>query len=484
MLWCVVIASSLVAASTAVAQGLPVGSVPPPETRHRVLVLPSEIPVYLDLDAPAHPVEPDVVSRAVHDHLERHPYFELLSIDAAREILRSDQDVVEALQAAKQRLGYGQQQFFGFNFDAAIEELEMARGAFDRGFATVLARDRLADTLQYLAFSLLDRNAGTNDLLAARRAMQQMVRIAPYIVIDPQRQPAERVRMYLEARESVFSERALRSPAVDELDAIATLLDLDYIIDARLVQIGESRYRLEVDVYDHNLGTMLDTDDVVVPADSARAAELADARLGRFTYCVLPKPVPEVLKPTEAGRIYIDFGFAYFVFLESPTSSAFDNLGAAFTLTWMLTDYFSTAARFSLAFSGEDRAQDLQTTFNTFRASLLVGLSAPFEWVRPFLYAGIELAKPTSFETTTNPKCKVEAWRNDATGDCSPGDISTHEVDLLVGLQASAGATINVGIAPIFLTAAANFAFYVIPVEGGKAVNFPIGFDLGLEYRF
>ncbi len=56
------------------------------------------------------------------------------------------------------------------------------------------------------------------------------------------------------------------------------------------------------------------------------------------------------------------------------------------------------------------------------------------------------------------------------------------DVDLMAGLHAAAGASI--GLDPVFFVAEVSAAAYVFPVDEGKELNFPVGFNLGAEVRF
>lgn len=496
----------LALSGTVQAQELPDGVAVPAEARRRVAVLPLELPLFLDLSArldergaqdgsgaSVTPPDSQLVERAILGHLARHPYVELVPASKVRDELRELRNVAVSLEKARQRLGYGQQHFFGFDLDAAVAELEAARGHFEEGFGEVLEPSGYADALQYLAFSLLDRSAergsgraATTDLVAAREAMREMVRVAPYIVLDRGRQPVERVELFLEARRSLLASRALRRPELERARQLAALLEVDVLIFARLVELeAGGGWRVELDIFDVALDDFADVDgeEDVLPSgvDREVAAARIDARMSRFTSCIEPGQVVVDKGPGAAGRVYLDVGFVYFVFLESPTRTPFDNMGATVALTYMFTDYLSAAVRFAVAVSGEDRKRDLQASFNTFRVDLTLGLSVPLRWVRPVLELGIEVAKPTPFWTTRDIDCKTHG-RNDL--GCHPSEVLDYDVELLGGLYASLGANVNLGLEPLYLTALTHFAFYVVPLEGGKELNFPVGFDLGLQYRF
>jgi len=466
----------------------PVDAGIPPVDRHKVVIMPSSLPLYLSLGSP--PIEGMLDRDALHSAIERHfvdqPYFELVPFDAAETLLLESNERRRSLQDAREYLGLGETFFFNYDLDNAINMLKRAEQGFRDSFGALIAREDTARAYQYLAFALLEKSARDPDGLSradAQTALRNLVRHAPDIVLDPERQPEDRVATYTEARRSFLTIAELRQHTREDADSLASALHVDFVLFPRIVQNETGELTFELDIYDHSQDRMeYPTVSLPQTADrdlTERAVDRIDAMLSRFTSCIEPKPLPIPEQEGEAGRVYLDTGFAYYVFLESPTTSPFDNIGAMFAVTYMFTDNLSVAGRFGLAFSGGDKESDLRSTFNTFRGNISLGVSADFEWIRPYFYSGIEVAQPTAFIVTNNQTCKIFDVDDEF---CPPGAVHSFDIDALTGLSAAAGFAI--GIDPVFVTTEASFAFYVLPTDIGKDLNFPIGFDLGLEYRF
>ncbi len=461
-----------------------------PAERLRVALLPDRVPLYLYPGTEiAGGVDAQLVRQGIARALRRQPYFELLSVEAVQSALRGGSvQVAQSLVDAATDFGYGQAHFFDLNMGAAIETLSRVVRDYDEGLGEWVVRDEFAMAYQYLAYAYIERSATegvaeSEDILLARQAFQGMVRLAPHIVLYADRQPMERVRVYEEARANFLASSALRMTAIEKARKAALLLDVDLLLVPRVVQDARGVLFVEIDVYDRGSDSLESSEALWAEAGAELSLGLvaaAEAYVSRLAACAHPRTLPpRAAEAGQAGRFYLDTGFGYFVFLEAPTSYAFDNIGAFFRATYMATEHFFVTGYFGLAFSGNDREGDLLATFNTFRGALSVGVSMDFDWIRPFFSSGLEVASTTGFSVTHATVCKTYGV-NDR--ECPPSAVQGYAPASSVGLSSSLG--VNVGLDPVFFVAGATFSFSVFPLDSGTALNFPVGFDVGVQYRF
>ena len=247
--------SALLWTSAPVAQTLPEDEAVEEYERHRALLLPERLPLYLHPDAPPFvgALNTSAIYDAVRRHLRQQPYLEMQPTSEAVQLLRSSRsDIAQALADATVDLGHGKSHFFGFNIEAAIDTLQRVLLSYERGFGEFTATEEYAQAQQFLAYALMERAAeqgSTDDTSLARKAFQEMIRLAPHIVLDPDRQPPERVALYDEARHLFLDTPALRRGSPERARAICSLLDIEFLFVPRLVHATDASLRFELDIY-------------------------------------------------------------------------------------------------------------------------------------------------------------------------------------------------------------------------------------------
>jgi hypothetical protein len=197
--------------------------------------------------------------------------------------------------------------------------------------------------------------------------------------------------------------------------------------------------------------------------------------------CIEPLPVPKA-RPidTDEGHIYVDTTFSYYRFFVPEAGTDFPNIGFAVDVAYLLTDKFALVSRVNVLTVGDDPSGEQLTDFSTVRLSLGGGFSYPLwnGWVRPYLYLSGEAANFGRFERTTDFFCKV----NKNARVCDEDDIISEAPGWLYGASARAGLSVRLYQA-FHATISTGFSFYFIPRDL-PALNFPLGLDTGLEYRF
>ncbi len=226
-------------------------------------------------------------------------------------------------------------------------------------------------------------------------------------------------------------------------------------------------------------GPRVVVEQVALSSDPQANDELADQLASRFAACVEPLPEPPRPPPErEKGHVYLDVAFAYALYLR-PLDAPFDNLGFSMAGSYLVSDNFALFGRLHLLTSGSDEAQSLLNEFSSVR---LFGGGAftvrPWRWVRPFARFAVEGLRVGEFRRTDSFFCKV----NPSAQNCDPDDIRTQEAGWFAGLNAGLGTSVRV-YQDLALFAAGDFSFYFFP-SSQPELNYPVGFDVGLEYRF
>ena len=129
--------------------------------------------------------------------------------------------------------------------------------------------------------------------------------------------------------------------------------------------------------------------------------------------------------------------------------------------------------------TGDDTSGEQLTEFTSVRTFAGAGFSLRFfGWLRPFVNFAMEASNIGDFERTTSFFCKV----NKDSPDCKSSDIISESPGWLLGANTHMGVSTRV-YKELHVVASGGVSFYFFP-RSEPAINFPLGFDLGLEYRF
>ena len=467
-------------------------NLPDPESvqdyeKSTIVVFPEHNPIILSLNAPhlEGTLSSEAIDQAIRHHFEAQPYLSLLNNDSIITLIKGTPTIATKLSDANNALKLGEQFFFAYSLESAAASLRAAIEDFATALGEITAPDDFARATQFLSYTMLELieaqkdNTKLPDYIAeAQDVMRRFVQLAPTFVLDPDRQPPTRVVLFRETRRAYLSNLALRRLPKARFQQLAQYIKADYIAFTKLVQDPEGVISFELEVYDtkrDEVSLQVSEIDQTHPDNiTQEITDLVDATLSRFSSCVTPKPAPPKIEDTLAGRFFFDTSFSYFVFIESPTSNPFDNMGASFRAAYMFNDYLMLSSKFMLAFSGSDQEGDLQSLFNTFRWKLSTGLTYSWTWVRPFITVGIELAKPTDFVTTNDLTCKVFDVDDPF---CDPSKVHRFDVPSLVGLTSSLG--VNFGLEPLYFFAEGSVSGYVFPFGREKRPQLPPRLGLG-----
>ena len=147
------------------------------------------------------------------------------------------------------------------------------------------------------------------------------------------------------------------------------------------------------------------------------------------------------------------------------------------------TDFLGVFGRANVMFSSRDPDGDLLASFTSTRTAIGVGFSVRWGRFRPFLGTGLEINFVGTVSASDSYWCKVSGGQPhffDTGQECFTSDVSTQAPVTLVGPYLMPGVSVDI-IGPLGVYLLGSFAFYI---NSSSKLDFPVGGEIGLEYRF
>lgn len=216
-------------------------------------------------------------------------------------------------------------------------------------------------------------------------------------------------------------------------------------------------------------------------ADIEHARDLLSRDISAWLACTdLPSRTP----PRERfPRFYLDTTGVYSLFLQhKPTRNVFHNAGFGFGLSYQILKEMDFFVRWNISTSFPDRYNDLIAGFTGIRLHTGVGYTLGGTWGRFFVHTGLDLQYLTDFASSTDPSCKIDAWRGNPEF-CKPEHVVRLPYRLLGGSAVVIGVDVNL-FGPIYGTFKVGAAIYFFPAGPGSPLNFPLIGETGLGYAF
>lgn len=187
--------------------------------------------------------------------------------------------------------------------------------------------------------------------------------------------------------------------------------------------------------------------------------------------------------PKRFPFFFMDTTGAYLIFLgHGPVRNVFHNAGFGFGVSYQIQKELDVFGRVNLLTSFPDKYSDLIATFTSVRIHTGIGYTMQGKWGRFFVHTGLDVQYLTNFASSTDPFCKVPAWRDDESL-CQPSHIEHLPYRVLGGAAVTIGVDVML-FGPIFFTAKAGASSYFFPATPTASLNFPIVGELGLGYAF
>ena len=212
----------------------------------------------------------------------------------------------------------------------------------------------------------------------------------------------------------------------------------------------------------------------------AATATRLEPALARWLDCVTIPIRAGADTPRTSQPFFMDTSAAYALYLRQPTRQLFHSVGFAAGVASQVRPGLEWFARINMFTSLADPYRDLLHAFNSVRLLAGVGFAVQWRYVRLWARPGIDLHTFGRFIVTDDPNCKLfgESHRL-----CDASTVRTLEQGVLAGFHLAIGGDVALG-RRFFVTARLSGTAYILPLSSADELNYPLGAEAGLGYRF
>lgn len=463
----------------------------------RIAFFPHAMPVYLYKDVPLQ-ANYDVLSlkRAIREHASSHPYLSVLSSQEIESTLfHGEFDGIDAYNQAQADMGFVHNYMVNLNFDAAIVMLEGVLDNYQKSLIAYEKPNEMAIAWQQLAYAYVykyqdaDPQEARTDVYvqSARHAFMELIRLAPYLTMLEGRQSAERVMLYDQALELFLSTPAYRRTPLKDATALSRKLDADLLVFARIIQTRDAALKLELDLFRRDTQTMeTRVIDLSSPTDDFSSQAARDALSENFIdeatralndfYDCTPIAPPAEPKNIE---VHAGLGLSYHSFLEYPALIYPHVLSADLQVSLFFQRYGMMRAGFMVSSILKDSSKRLYHTFQLYRFPIIVGMSYPWRFLRPFAGVGLEFQISSHYQIVNDLNCRVFGLDD---MECSPDKIDAHDAQFGINMLFTLG--IEFMFKHVSVSAEGILGITAYPDNSDHPFRYPIGGRLAVSYHF
>jgi TolB-like protein len=384
----------------------------------------------------------------------------------------------------------GIEQFEHYEIASAISSLRDAVRLYRDASAARIDPRGLSEAYQYLGRAYLERSRTepsleVESLSLARRAFKEMIRLHPSANLEEGLYPPVVVEIFQQAYLELLADDG-EALELSEEDAqeLARELNLDYLIYPYVLRDRES-VRLVIQVVTAEGWRTVFRQVVPLTEETETSVERVSRAVSLFVACA-PLRYEEELEPDgiDAGRYFLQIGWGLTFYGDKPTEQQFLNQGLGITLDYHFTEHLGVFGRTSVIFGDRDPDGNLLNGFTSFRSAVGIEFSVRvWDTLRLFLGLGLEVNRVGGFTETDEFWCKVTGGTRFSFGpgrQCLSSDVTLQQPAVLVGPYLMPGATLELfeDFAGYFQ---GGFAFYLSDFSN---VDFPLGGEVGIEYRF
>lgn len=437
--------------------------------------------LFMELE-PSPAAIPAQFRRVVERHMAtRAELISFVSDDQATAALLGQRLYTDRLELAEQLAEQGIQNYKELNQAQAMRNLEKALEQYEAIRYDLIEPQRVANVLLYLALSYIEQDAR---LPQALRALRQMILLDPSIELKRGYDADKIVDLYEDARRTLQLELTKRGPRIEQLEQareLASRAGADYVIYGVIVP-ADGGYVLTLYPYSAQEGRFeLGESLRVSRLDPELIEEVADRLAGRWSSC-LAKPEQRVTGPPPSrgrGALSLSLGMSYMSFVKNPRplEDLFGNYGLGLGARWLITREFGVVGGAQLLIAQRDRSgRIVNEDFPTFRGFL--GGELGLE-----LFSDLTLAVQLAGDITHVSEFKVWGDANCIPqNDCGKAPVEFADYGLMLGVNARPMVSYQFHEA-VSAQLGASFSYFFY-TGAGEDLNFPIGADLGVQYRF
>lgn len=184
-------------------------------------------------------------------------------------------------------------------------------------------------------------------------------------------------------------------------------------------------------------------------------------------------------------RIFMDTTAVYMFYAKYPTRRFLHNAGFNLAFSFPVRRNLDIVGGFSLATTMGDAYGDMINGFTSYRLSVGVSYYYKWSWGDVFITPGLSIGYLSGYTITTNANCKFLGPNGPG---CQPNAFSKGGDALTFALSSKIGVRFRLAESLYFTLAFEVSGFFAeIPFSGHHSMtdlNFPIGSEAGLSYKF
>ncbi|MEM1349217.1 MAG: hypothetical protein AAGI01_11720 [Myxococcota bacterium] len=438
--------------------------------------------------------------RGVSDYLRGHGLlFDFISPTEKRRLIRkgNEQNHDIVLHVARSRASKGIEAYNKLEIGEALDELNEALGFLTNTIPHhLLEPEEVAEVALYLGLSRLE--LGGNDPNVAE-AFETMILLDPRIELRRGIYP-ERIAETYEVTRRRLVDEIFEGPQPFRRDAadLAARTSADLVLYGVVLPMEDGRFQVTLFPYVAKSRRFDDTLSMIVgDADPETLAAAGSRLVSQYAGCLLEPAVEDFVDPAPPSRgespLSIHINFSYFAYQQRPRvlEEPFGNPGLGFGAQWLFTRDFGLVSGMQLFLaqqteSGEFNSSDpdirgFQNRPTTVRGFVGAELGYTARRLRLALQLSVDLAHVSSFEVAGDKRC-VEGLAEPSV--CSPASFERFEdFRFMMGINARPALSYRVHRSVDVLLMGSG-SYYFLTAGARRDLNFPLGTEVGLRYRF
>lgn len=376
----------------------------------------------------------------------------------------------------------GIQSYRAQKFPEATDRLEKALKQYDAIHYDLVSPRAVARVILYLSLVYLEQNTKLPQTMAL---MRRMITLDPSLEIKRGYYADKVVDVYELQRRTILREMKQERPGLEFAEQarfLASRAKADVVLMGFVRPGDDTGYVVSLYVYRTKDARFERGESIAVSSLDAKTLQAAGDRLmSRYASC-FHEPARITVGPAPSkGRspLSISVRYAYATFLTYPAEilDTYDNIGMGIGARWLLTQEFGVVGGVDVLFGQQDRSNFTITKNHPLYRGFLGGeLGLDFYRLRLSMQLTGEVTHMADFEIWGSVNCVAQP-------DC--GDQSRTKYDtygLMLGFNARPVLSVSI-LDSLQAFGAANISFFFFTGEESE-FNFPLGGELGLQYRF
>lgn len=387
----------------------------------------------------------------------------------------------DRLELATSLATEGIQSYREQKFAQAITRLEKALKQYDAINYDVIGPRVVARMILYLALSYMEQDVKLPQTMVLIR---RMIVLDPTLVLKKGYYADKIVDIYEQQRRTLMREMAQQRPGLELVERarfLSQVTGADAVVMG-FVRPNDNQFTVSLYVYLTRESRFERGESVTISSLEANVLRMAGDRLmSRYATC-FQRPVRITVGPAPSrgkSPFSLSLRFAYATFLIFPEriEDTYDNVGMGIGMRWLLTKEFGMVGGVDVLFGRKDRSDYTINDYHPLYRGFFGGELGIELWrLRLSMQLAGEVSHMADFQIWGNKECAKKP-------DCGdPRRINYDTYGLMLGLNARPMVSLKM-LDSLKMFGAVNTTFFFYTGEE-REFNFPLGGELGLEYRF